>query len=90
MQSVFLDLQAKTGLIDSEIILGYQNNLNLENPITNKSDRPLCANGDHLSFCQIYSFQLDTLGAICRQTYKTKIGLIESEIVRRYKKWSQS
>ena len=75
MQSVFLDLQDKAqnlGSLTRKLYLDIKNGLNLENPITNKSDRPLCANGDHLSFYQIYSLQLETLGAfriaICKST----------------------
>ena len=39
-----------------------------------------------------FSLQLETLGAylIVFLINKSKIGLIESEIVRRYQKWSQS
>ena len=48
--------------------------------------RPLCANGDYLNFEQIYSLQLETLGAfkivIFKSHYKPEIELIESEIVR--------
>ena len=57
----------KIGFIKSENIRRYKKiSLNLEIPMTNKFVDPciqIFANGDYLHFPQIYSPQLETLGA---------------------------